>query len=125
MSDSPTVLDELHELVNGLEDEGHSLAGRFRDLVEHIKHEVGHLLGGGKNELDAFVQGLVSTLVPELDKIRDEIVAQVLAELRKTTGEVVNVLHIVEHAAPAVVTAEDAAPTAPEQAELAPASAQG
>jgi BMFP domain-containing protein YqiC len=120
----PAPIDELHGLVEDLEDEGHSLAGRFRDLVDHIKSEFAHLLGGGKNELDAFVKGLVGTLVPELDKVKDEIVAQVLAELRKVTDEVKAVVASVETAAPAD-SADDAAPAAPEQVEPAPAPAQG
>jgi hypothetical protein len=124
MSDAPAPIDELHGLVNDLEDEGHSLAGRFRDLVEHVKAEFVHLLGGGKNELEEFVQGLVGTLVPELNKLRGEIVADVLAELRKVTDEVKAVVASVEPAAPAA-HADDAATSAPEQVEPSAAPAQG
>ncbi|GAA2732269.1 hypothetical protein [Streptomyces nogalater] len=117
-------LEDLHGLVEDLEDEGHSLAGRFRDLVDHIKSEFAHLLGGGKDELDAFVRGLVATLVPELDKVKDEIVAAVFAELRKATGEIKAVVDGTLPAAPAA-PADDAAPAASEQVEPAPAPAQG
>jgi hypothetical protein len=122
---APAPIDELHGLVQDLEDEGHSLAGRFRDLVDHIKAEFVHLLGGGKDELEAFVKGLVATLVPELEKVRDEIVAAVLAELHKAADEVKAVVASVEPAAPADHPADDAAPAAPEQVEPAPAPAQG
>lgn len=110
------VVDELHELVDDLEDEGHAFAGRLRDLADRVKADIAHLLGGGKNELESFVQTLVATLVPELDKVKDEIVAAVIAELRKATGEVKNVVHIVEPAAPAA-PAVDAATPAPAQVE--------
>jgi hypothetical protein len=125
MSDASAPIDELHGLVNDLEDEGHSLAGRFRDLVDHVKAEFVHLLGGGKTELEAFVHGLVGTLVPELNKVRGEIVADVLAELRKVTDEVKTIVASVEPAAPAVAPADDAATPAPEQVEPSAAPAQG
>jgi hypothetical protein len=119
-------IDELHSLVDDLEDEGHSLAGRFRDLVGLVKDDIKHLLGGGKNELEAFVQSLVETLVPELDKVKAQIVAEVIAELHKVTAEVKAVVDgPTQPAAPADAPADDAAPAAPEQVEPAPAPAQG
>lgn len=117
MSTDPGPIDELHTLVDHLEDEGHSLAGRFRDLVGHVKAEIAHLLGGGKDELEQFVRGLVDTLVPELDKLRTEVVGDVVAEFRKIAASL-------EPAAPAA-TADDAASPAQGQVEPAPAPAQG
>jgi hypothetical protein len=107
-----TPIDELHGLVNDLEDEGHALAGRFRDLVDHLKTEFGHLIGGGKNELEAFVQGLVGTLVPELTKVKAQIVAEVVAELGKVVAEIKDVV-------------DAAATPAPEQVEPSAAPVQG
>ncbi|RPE39765.1 hypothetical protein EDD90_2783 [Streptomyces sp. Ag109_O5-1] len=108
-------IDELHGLVDELDDEGHSLAGRFRDLVDRVKADFSHLLGGGKDELETFVQSLVATLVPELDKVKGEIVAEVIAEVRKVTAEVKSVVNAVP-AAPATPAVDAAAP-APESVE--------
>lgn len=81
-------LDVLHGLVTDLEDEGHALAVRFRDLVEEVKDKFGHLIGGGTDELDAFVTSLVGKIAPELAAVKKQIVAEVVAELAKLTAEV-------------------------------------
>jgi len=91
-----SVLDELHDIITDLEGEGHQLAGRFRDFYDRVKHEVGDLLDGGKSELEQFLGGLVSTLRPELDKLKADIVAEVVAELGKVTGAVQDVVHEVQ-----------------------------
>jgi hypothetical protein len=112
------LIDELHGLAEDLEDEGHSLAGRFRDLVERAKADFGHLLGGGKNDLEAFVTQFVGTLAPELDKLKAQIVAEVVVELRKALADVAQL-------AATATPADTAAPAAQEQVEPAPAPAQG
>ncbi|MFG3287278.1 hypothetical protein ACGF3G_00445 [Streptomyces sp. NPDC048179] len=108
-----SLIDEFEHVVTDLEDEGHNLAGRFRDLVDEVKDKFGHLIGGGRDELDAFVKSLVATLVPELDKVKDEVVTAVIAELGKVVGEI-----------KAAVDAADPTP-APEQVEPSTAPAQG
>lgn len=81
-------LDVLHGLVTDLEDEGHTLAVKFRDLFDDFKDKFGHLIGGGADELDAFVTSLVGKIAPELEAVKTQIVAEVVAELGKLTAEV-------------------------------------
>jgi hypothetical protein len=103
------LIDELHGLAEDLEDEGHSLAGRFRDLVDRVKADFGHLIGGGENELDAFVTRFVSTLAPELDRLKTQIVADLVVELQKASAEIKALVDVSKLAA----TAPPADPAAP------------
>jgi hypothetical protein len=114
------ALDELHNVITDLEGEGHTLAGRFRDLLDRIKADFSHLVGGGKGELETFVESLVATLVPELNTVKGQIVAEVIAEVRKVTDEVKAVVN--GHSEPA--PAQPATP-APAPVEPPAAPAQG
>ncbi|MFI5814832.1 hypothetical protein ACIA7S_28230 [Streptomyces sp. NPDC051643] len=82
-------LNDLHDFITDLEGEGHSLAGRLRDLFDRIKTDVTHLVGDGENELERFTRGLVDTLVPELAKVKDQVVAEVKAELKAVEQQVI------------------------------------
>lgn len=115
------VLDELHHLITDLEGEGHSLAGRFRDAADRLKADFEHLTGG-KSELDAFVKGLVASLVPEVDRAKVAAVAEVLAEVHKVGDEIKTAVEasLAKHTAPAA-TAAAPAPVEPPK----PAPAQG
>ncbi|MEU2426915.1 hypothetical protein ABZ619_38885 [Streptomyces sp. NPDC007851] len=103
-------LDVLHGLVNNLEDEGHVLAARFRDLVDEFKDKFGHLIGGGADELDAFVSSLVGKIAPELETVKEQIVTAVVAELAKLTAEVKATVEDVVQSAEAPAPVEPQAP---------------
>lgn len=105
------ALDELHHVITDLEGEGHSLAGRFRDLLDRIKTDFKHLVSGGKDELETFVESLVETLTPELDKLK----ADVVAELHKVLGEVKAVVEAAKPADPAPALEQVEPDTAPTQ----------
>ncbi|MFE5037183.1 hypothetical protein [Streptomyces sp. NPDC056683] len=83
-----SLIDEFDHVVTDLEDEGHALASRVRDLVDEVKDKFGHLIGGGTDELEAFVASLVGKIAPELEAVKKEIVAEVIAELAKLAVEV-------------------------------------
>ncbi|MFI8459043.1 hypothetical protein [Kitasatospora sp. NPDC085464] len=71
-----SVLDALHDAIDKLEDEGHSLSGHLRTIAEHIKAD---LLGAGKNEattLETLVHSLASALSPVLDAAKADTIAQ-------------------------------------------------
>ncbi|MBP5896327.1 MULTISPECIES: hypothetical protein [Streptomyces] len=74
-------LDALNALVDDLEDEGHSLAGRARDVASNIRDTYEHPVD--TDELESFVQILVRALVAELNKLKDDAVKQVAADVRK------------------------------------------
>jgi hypothetical protein len=105
------LVEALHSLAEDLEDEGHSLAGRLRDLVDRVKADFGHLIGGSKDELDTFVGRVVATLAPELDDLRAQIVTEIVTELEKARAEAKVVLDNLQLAATAV-QAGTAAPAA-------------
>jgi hypothetical protein len=104
------LIEALHSLAEDLEDEGHSLAGRFRDLVDRVKADFGHLIGGSKDELDSFVGRVVATLAPELDDLRAKVVTEVVAEFEKATAEIKAL--VVDQLAATATPAGTAAPAA-------------
>jgi hypothetical protein len=82
-------LDALNALVDDLEDEGHSLAGRARDVASDIRDTYEHL--DGTNELERLAQRLAAALAPELDKLKDEAVKQAVAAVRKANNLAIHI----------------------------------
>ncbi|WP_051710358.1 hypothetical protein [Streptomyces sp. NRRL S-350] len=71
-----SALDSLHDAIDKLEDEGHSLSGHLRTIAEHIKAD---LFGAGKNEattLETLVHSLASALSPVLDAAKADTISQ-------------------------------------------------
>lgn len=108
-------LDELHHIITQLEGEGHALAGRAHDVLERLKADWLSLAGGGRIELETFLQGLIATLAPELDKVKADAVGAVVAEVRKIAAEVKAALDNALIPAPAPAPVEPAQSPAPAQ----------